>query len=351
MGKLTRLSSAIQSEERRKVQFTGGSTYIISLPKKWIIQNQLKRGSYIKLREAEGGALTIIPMEAAISQKSLDEASIKILPMDSSEAVTRKIVSAYLAGYSLIRIKADKQLSIKQRHDVKLFVRHRLVGTEIVTDIPSELSLQVLVRYPEFTLQSALRRMSIITSSMHRNAITALKAHDNSIAKEVITTDSEIDRFYLYIARQLRAATYDSRLAKEIGFADYKNFLGYYLISKSVERTADHAVKIAENVLNLKHEVHGEIAERIEKMSVIASKMFEIAVESLFKLDYNLAEGIIEDINEVISQEKEAISSSSMDIEDAASLRLIIESVRRTAEYASDIAEIVLNLTIDSVLS
>ena len=41
------------------------------------------------------------------------------------------------------------------------------------------------------------------------------------------------------------------------------------------------------------------------------------------------------------------VSSQKMDIEEAPYLRLIIESIRRTAEYASDIAEIVLNLTVN----
>jgi len=44
------------------------------------------------------------------------------------------------------------------------------------------------------------------------------------------------------------------------------------------------------------------------------------------------------------------ISSQKVDVEDAPHLRLIIESIRRTAEYASDIAEVVLNLTIESIL-
>jgi hypothetical protein len=49
--------------------------------------------------------------------------------------------------------------------------------------------------------------------------------------------------------------------------------------------------------------------------------------------------------------EKEAVASSqTVDAEDAPHLRLIIESIRRTAEYASDIAEVVLNLTIESIL-
>jgi hypothetical protein len=42
--------------------------------------------------------------------------------------------------------------------------------------------------------------------------------------------------------------------------------------------------------------------------------------------------------------------SSPVDVEDASYVRLIIESIRRTAEYASDIAEIVLNLTVESIL-
>jgi hypothetical protein len=39
------------------------------------------------------------------------------------------------------------------------------------------------------------------------------------------------------------------------------------------------------------------------------------------------------------------------EIEKIVNLRLLIESLRRTVEYASDIAEIVLNLTIESVIS
>jgi hypothetical protein len=38
-------------------------------------------------------------------------------------------------------------------------------------------------------------------------------------------------------------------------------------------------------------------------------------------------------------------------IEEIATLRLVIESIRRTAEYASDISEVVLNLNVESVLS
>jgi hypothetical protein len=48
---------------------------------------------------------------------------------------------------------------------------------------------------------------------------------------------------------------------------------------------------------------------------------------------------------------KEALLvSQKIPVEEIANLRLVVESLKRTAEYANDIAEIVLNLTVDSVL-
>jgi len=339
-----------QDEETRKVQFTGGSTYIISLPKKWISENQLKKGSFIKLREEEGGLLTIVPPDSTV-QKRTDEAIIKVAHNEDTEIITRKIVSAYLAGYNWIQIKADKQqLSARQRHEMKNFVRRMLVGTEIVTDTSTQLVLQVLLSYPELTVKSALRRMSIITTSMHKDALLGLMTNDSLLAKEVISNDNEVDRFDLYVTRLLKTAIQNPRISKDLGITSTKDCLGYRLVTKSVERTADHAVNIAENVLALKSGLNEETLDRIEKMSSIAIKMFDTSMESLFREDYNSADTIIESIKEICALEKDAVASSQFCVEDAASLRLIIESIRRTAEYSCDIAEIVLNLTVDSIL-
>lgn len=341
------------SEETRKLQFTGGSTYIISLPKKWIAQNQLTKGSVIKVREEEGGVLSIIPSET-VTQQELDEATIQVALKANPDSVIRKTVSAYLVGYNIIHIKAEnqKQLSAKQRNEIKNFSRNMLVGTEIVTDTPEELTLQVLLSYPELSIQSVLRRMSIIAASMHRDAITALKEFDHQQAKEVATTDNEVDRFNLYIVRQLKTAIQNPRIIKEIGLRNARDCLGYRLVTKSVERAADHAANIADNALQLHKKLDEETIDCLEEMSSIAISMFETAIESLFRQDYTLAESIIEKIDGVVLLEKKAVvSSQKIDVEDTPYLRLVIESIRRTAEYASDIAEIVLNLTIESILS
>jgi phosphate uptake regulator len=342
-----------RNEEQRKLQVTGGSTYILSLPKEWVIRNQLKKGSLLVLCEEDDGSLSITPSRLEKPEKK-DEAFIRVPVNDNPNAVMRKAISAYLAGYNILHLRAQGQqpLAVGLRNYLKNFARNYLVGTEIVIDSPADLTLQIVLNYTELSVESALRRMAIIAASMHREAVGCLVNLDYSAAKAVIETDREVNRFSLYIVRLLKLAVQNPRIVKEIGLDNPQTCLGYRLIAKSVERTADHATKIAENVLFLKDHVNPELLEKINKLSGLAISMFESAVEALFKRDYNLAETVIEKITNVHKLEKDAVlSSQNVQIDQTPNLRLLIESIRRTAEYASDISEVVLNLNVESVLT
>jgi phosphate uptake regulator len=342
-------------EEKRKLQLTGGSTYIVSLPKSWIIQNKLKKGISLYIRKEEDGSLLILPPEFKKSERG-EDAYIDVTPKEIPDAIIRKTVAAYLIGYNMIHLKPLNQprLSSKQRNAIKTFSRNMLIGTEIVTDTSTDLTLQVLLSYPELSLPSALRRMCIITASMHRDAITALKNLDYQLAKGVIETDNEVNRFHLYIIRQLKTAVRDQRIIKEMGLTNPRDCLGYRLITKSVERTADHATNIAKKTLLLKNQIHKDILEKIEELSEIAVSSFEMAVEALFKRDFQIAENVIERIEKTMKnasfENGLVLSKTEEDMIKMANIQLITESIRRTGEYASDIAEIVLNLTIESLI-
>jgi len=342
----------LKESETRKLQVTGGSTYVISLPKRWVTQNQLEKGSQLLIREEENGSLAILPPELEKTEKT-EEAIIKVSPEDRSEALIRKTVSVYLLGYNIIHIRAKNQKEIlsTQRNAIKTFARNMLVGTEIVIDTSTDLTLQVLLSYPELSVPSALRRMSIITASMHKDAMTALKNMDYQLAKDVRATDYEVNRFHLYIIRQLKMAIQNPRIITEIGLKKPKDCLGYRLITKMVERTADHATNIAKKVLLLKKRLGEEFLQAIQEMNKVAISSFETAIESLFRRDFDLAESVIAKANRIVSLEKKALlSSKETDIEEIANIRLVIESVRRIAEYSTDIAEIVLNMTVESVI-
>jgi len=342
----------LKQGETRKLQVTGGSTYVLSLPKWWVTQNGLGKGSSLLIRQEENGLLTVLPPDIGKTEKN-EDAIIKVSPEDNSEALIRKTVATYLLGYNIIHIRAKdkKEILSTQRSAIKTFARNMLVGTEIVIDTSTDLKLQVLLSYSELSVPSALRRMSIIASSMHKDAITALKNLNYQLASDVRATDYEVNRFHLYIIRQLIMAIQNPRIITEIGLIKPKDCLGYRLITKMVERTADHATNIAKYVQVLKKHLDEEFLQTIQAMNEVAISSFETSIESLFRRDYELAESVIAKANKIVSLEKKALlSSKEGEIEEATNIRLVIESVRRIAEYSMDIAEVVLNMTVDSII-
>ena len=349
------MSGKNRLEEVRKLQITGGSTYIVSLPKRWVEQVGLQRGSAVNIVQMDDLTLCIQPGGAKVE----DRVRRAVITITDSEEVTpksliRRLVSAYLVGYNIIQFRnPDRRIETSQRYAVKDFTRKKLVGTEILSDLPRELTLQVLLSHTELSVKDALRRMSIIAASMHRDAIITLRMDDAQIAREIISMDDEVDRFSLYIIRLLKAAVSDSRVLQEIGLRTPRECLGYRLITKSVERMADHAVNIAQDSLALTlSTLNEEILDELKKMSESALSVFEDAVDALFDGDYASADGVFNMAEETRGMEAGVIQKiiKNAPPEDVPALRLIIESIMRTSEYGSDIAETVLNMTIHTEL-
>ncbi|MEM2738449.1 MAG: PhoU domain-containing protein, partial [Candidatus Bathyarchaeia archaeon] len=84
-----------------------------------------------------------------------------------------------------------------------------------------------------------------------------------------------------------------------------------------------------------------------------AKNVFDDSIKSLFKKDYALADNVVSKAKTITTLEAEAIREIQSEIKqaDISNIRMIMESIRRTAEYASDIAEIVLNLNVDKIIT
>ena len=342
------------NEELRKIQVTGGSTFIISLPKTWVDQHGLKKGSVISINQRDDLSLSIQPKGTDLIDR-IKKVNITINENDTPEKVIRRLVSTYLIGYNIIQLRStQKRIDSNVRLAVKDFVRKKLVGTEILSDLPNELTLQILLSYAELSVKDALRRMAIIAASMHRDAILTLNVDNPRLAKEIISMDDEVDRFSFYIIRLLKVAVSDTHVLRASGLDSPRQCLGYRLIVKSVERMADHAVNIAENRLSLTlAPIKEEIVKEFDKISASALKVFESAMEALFDENYSEADSVMDAAQETRGMEAEVIHKivKLAPVDDLPPLRLIIESIMRTAEYGADIAETVLNMTVKETVT
>ncbi len=342
-------------EEFRKLQLTGRSSYVVSVPKKWATSLGLKPGDAVAIRVQEDSSLLISPRGGTPPAAAMQLGEVKLVRgVGDPQSLARKIISLYLVGHNLIHItSAEGALTPRERSSIKHLAQRKLVGAEIVEESPKVVSLRVLASYPGLTVEDALRRMFSLALAMQRDVISALKELDKELLDSVVRTDDEVDRFSLYIVRQLKRAVEDEPLIKEIGLRNAKECLGYRLAVKAVERVADHAVRMAENMLLMEKPLDPDLYGRIQRLGSMANKLFEDAVYALFKRDYEAADETISKAAMFPLMEKEAVDmllSSRLSAKEASNLRLIIESTRRIAEYSEDIAEVTLNRTVEETL-
>ena len=337
--------------EIRKVQFTGKSTYVLSLPKSWIEEMHLNAGDQVALIRETDNSLSILPFISGL-RDSLNEVNAIVLPDDSSSTVKRKVVSMYLAGYDIIHLKLKSgRINPSLRDGVREVVRRNLIGTEIIADASDNITLQVLLSMPELSINTAIRRMYLIASSMHRDAILALTERSHELAKEVIKSDDEVDRFSLYISRNLVMAMENGRMLREMRLENPADCLSYRVAAKSIERVADHACGIADKAIKLIDKIPEKSLQKIEKMSHFALTVLGNSVEALLRRDYHLADKTVDIAENIRTLEDDVMASIEKynNVHDQANIRLALENIRRTAEYASDIAEVAINETIDEV--
>jgi phosphate uptake regulator len=339
--------------ETRKIQFTGKSSYIVSLPKQWIMELGLKQGDQIRMVRKGSSTLELYPPKFESRTQKKEDAVIEIDGEEAAASIVRKLISLYFLGFKTINVKPKNgRLSAHQRNTVKEAVKRMLMGSEIIADSTSGITVQVLVNLLELSVDGAFKRMIHLAKSMSSDAILAVKENNLELAQEVINTDDEVDRFGFYIIRQLKIAIQNEHMLKEMGFRNARNCLGYRLVVKNIERTGDHAALIAKDLIEFKKTVKKEILQKLQEMNEFCLTVLDDSCLALFKEDYNQAEKTITKIEDIAKFEKKVrdASKSLKDDEEIYRVRRMTENIRRVAEYASDIAEIVLNMNIEKTL-
>ena len=330
----------------RRLQITGGSTYTVSLPKTWVEELQLKKNSNIILVKNRNNSITLFQEE----QNKKTNATTSVGKKDSKESTRRKIIAMYLSGYKTIEIKTKgMEITSAHRGIIRDLVRNTLMGTEIIEASSEKITLQVLTQLAQLSFDVALKRMYITATNMHQDAIDALKELDLENAEEVLKMDDEVDRFSLYLLRNLNLALENVQVLLDSGLEKPSDCLGYRTVVKCVERIADHAGLIAKKVKYLNSPINKKILTEIEQISNESLAVFENSISALSKRDYEMAEKVAASVTKVIEKEKKLMNSLKPD-KNTAIIKLILEDIRRTAEYSRDISEIVIDETIQTVI-
>lgn len=273
--------------EFRRLQATGGASLTVSLPKKWVTANQLKKGDLLSV-SAQGSTICLQTGAKAAKPEAIIDVSKPLL--------SRSLITAYLSGYDVIRLQSDTRIPKEKKDEIKAILP-TLMGMEIVEETGTELLLRDLLDPQEVDVKKTIRRAYTIAASMHKDAAKALRDADKALAEEVIQRDREVDRLYFLTVRQLKKALVNPSL----GLAPAE-CLDLRVAIKSLEELADHCCNIAEHV---------SAPIDVSEMSDFAYKMHENAFAAYVEHDLKKAHDVRAQHDAVISMKNRLYSAEN----------------------------------------
>ena len=196
-------------------------------------------------------------------------------------------------------------------------------------------------------LKGKVLEMGALAAQAISQSIQALLERDETLAKEVLDREKEINRLEIEIDEEGHG---DIALGQPLA-GDLRLVTSILKINTDLERMGDHAVNIAERVRGMSREPRLERYLGIPEMAQAAIEMLEDALDSFRKEDPALARSVLErdDVvdryNDELYAEAEKIASRNSAVaRSGMNLILIGHNLERIADLATNIAENVIYL-------
>jgi phosphate uptake regulator len=320
---------------------TGGSSFVITLPKEWANSLKIKKNDPLGLITKPDGTLLITPKITGEQTQKIKE--FEVSDRTKQAYLIRQLIGAYIEGYTVIKIKSSKRVSPSVVATTRKFTEIA-IGQEVVEETNTSITIKDLLNPVEMPFSSTIKRMHIIVKSMHEDTMRALETSNKSLAEEVKIRDNDVDRLHWLIARQHNTILQNISLAEKMNITIGMSST-CFLISRIIERIGDHVVRIAQNIINLSNsKLNQETIDHIQSTGNLALEIFNKSIESFFRKNIQAANENIERVSklEKLCQEINKLASKQ-EPATVISLGYIVESIRRIGEYAEDISETVIN--------
>jgi phosphate uptake regulator len=323
--------------EGRKLQLAGGSTYLVSLPKRWVVTAGLKAGDTVFLETVKDGSVSIRPRtgeRAEVRRKIFNERD-----EENRDHLLRKLVGAYVSGFGLIEVRFPASNAAFTRRVAREFCR-LVIGPEVIEETRNSLVIQDLSDASDLSIDKCLRRMQLTVRAMLEDAVTALRSSDQALARDVELRGQDVNRLYWMVAKQYHLSqSYPLQSHQNGGIS---NVTGYLLIARHLERIGSHATRIAATfqVLAEGKTLDPKLSKEIDEARVSAVSLLDKAFSALVTRNIVLANETI-DARSAHDKLIDALSHrvATKRGEELLALGSVVDSLGRVAGYTSEIAE------------
>ncbi len=225
-------------EYRRLISF-GKSSFVVSLPKAWIGQNDLKKGDFIYLQENGPNLL--------LSKKETDEKGEereKIIYVDGKSEFTieREVYSTYIQNYPRIVLRGKE---IKNKVKELQHIVQSLIALEIMEQTSDTIVAKDFLNMDSVSVEELIRKMALVTRTMMKEAQQIFIEDTYESLNE---RDNDVNRLYFLLYRSvLYHLKNPMKALKNFKLSGNDllriHFIGFYIeaIADEIRRTVRHA--------------------------------------------------------------------------------------------------------------
>jgi len=330
--------------DTRKVQMTGGSSLMITLPKEWTEIAGIKKNATLNLFPQHDGTLLI--SSSGEQNKELAVKRINTDGITDPGLLFRMLVGAYISGYKVIEVYSSTKISGKLR-DVAETVTQAAIGIEIIEEYDNRLILKDLVDPYEMRMDRTAERMRSLVHNMLTEVMDGLANADASSMDVIVARDDDVDRLEWLVVRQTNMALDDPTICRKIGLTQ-KEMVTYYTICRIIERIGDHILMISKSAKVLLNSASDKgLRGDIVSIGRALNEMFASSIKSLSEKDVGRANETIEECERLVERCRMInVHAMNETFDIALAATMISGSLGRIGEYSMDIAEHAINIAV-----
>jgi phosphate uptake regulator len=327
--------------EGRKLQLAGKSTYLVSLPKRWVTTAGLKAGDTLFVDTQQDGSVSIrlhSGVRPVVRHKTFVERG-----EETREHLLRKLIGAYVSGFGLIEVRFGSSRGPFVRKVAREFCR-LVIGPEVIEESQGSVLIQDLSDPSELSSEKCLRRMHLTVRAMLEDAIGAMRSGGEPLAHDVGQRSQDVSRLYWMVAKQYHIAH-----AGPNDGAGTPTIHGHRQVAKMLERIAEHAQRIATigASLSTEKDLDPKLVEQFAAARSSAVHILDRAFGALVTRNIEAANAAIDarvDHQRLVDALARRVGSYRG--ESLLALGAIVDSLGRVVVHASEIAEEAIGLAV-----
>ena len=224
---------------RRKLVQHGLSSLTLSLPRKWIKNNQLSKGEELEIEESEDKLVICAKRKQRIKKISVD--------VTDAGLMIKKIVGAtYKAGYDEVNVKFK---SFEELEAVQKLIKEQFTGFEIISQTKEMIVIKSISKLEFEEFEESLKRFFTILNQISTEASQAIIKEDYSWLKKITLLKKESDKFADFCRRAILSGFKDEKRRSE----------PLYVIIEELEKVSDRYRDLCEIIYEKKLKMSSKI--------------------------------------------------------------------------------------------